>query len=50
MGGSRLDEMLVVLSRAESSHCLVSRLRLVNFSHSNIELSYLVLKSDKKGE
>ena len=47
-GGSKLDEMPVVLSRAKSSQCLVSWLRLVNFSQSNIELSYLVLKSENK--
>ena len=38
--------MLVVISRADSTHCLVSWLTLVNFSQSNIELSYLVLKSN----
>ena len=47
-GGSKLDEMLVVVSRAVSSQCLVSWLTLVNFSQSNIELSYLVLKSENK--
>ena len=46
-GDSVLDEILIVLSRASLSHSLDLVLSEMKFSHSRIELSYLVLKSGK---